>query len=69
MGVGGNVSREDGSAGKGPGDDVQGGCPGSDHIWEKIWVVTDPMMKVLEGFHHSISRRIMGMMVRRGAGG
>ena len=32
-------------------------------------MVMDPMMKVLEGFHHSIARRISGMMVRRGAGG
>ena len=35
----------------------------------KIWVVMDPMMRVWEDFHHSISRSISGMMVRRGAGG
>ena len=32
----------------------------------KIWVVMDTMMKVLEGFHHKISRWILGMTVRRG---
>ena len=36
---------------------------------EKFWVVTDTMMKLLEGFHHMISRRILGMTARRGAGG
>ena len=35
----------------------------------KIWVVTDPMMKVLEGFHFSMTRNITGMMVRRRDGG
>ena len=35
MDVGGNVSGEYGGAGKGPVDDVQGVCPGSDHICEK----------------------------------
>ena len=34
-GVGGNVSGEDGGAGKVTGDDVQGVCPGSDNIWEQ----------------------------------
>ena len=34
-----------------------------------IWVVMDPMMKVLEGFHHSIARLISGMMVQRSVGG
>ena len=33
------------------------------------WVVTDTLMKVLEGFHHIISRRIVGITARRGAGG
>ena len=28
----------------------------------KIWVVTDVMIMVLEGFHNSISRRIVGML-------
>ena len=36
---------------------------------EKFWVVTDTMMKLLEGFHHMISRRILGMTAQRGAGG
>ena len=31
-----------------------------------IWVATDAMMTVLEGFHHSIVRRIAGMTARRG---
>ena len=35
MGVGGNVSGEDGGAGKGPDNDVQCGCTGSDNIWEQ----------------------------------
>ena len=35
----------------------------------EIWVVTGVMMKVLEGFHNSISRRIVGMMAWRGDGG
>ena len=35
----------------------------------KICVLTDAMMKVLEGFCHSIARRIEGMTVRRGYGG
>ena len=35
----------------------------------EIWVVTDEIMMVLEGFHHSISRRITGMTARRGDGG
>ena len=26
----------------------------------KIWVITVKMMKVLEAFHHRITRRIMG---------
>ena len=32
-------------------------------------MVTDAMMKVLVGFHHRISRRISGMIARRGASG
>ena len=35
----------------------------------EIWVFTDVMMAVLEGFHHRISIRIEGMMARRGNGG
>ena len=31
----------------------------------EIWVVTDEMMAVLEGFHHSIGRRIAGMTEQR----
>ena len=34
----------------------------------KSWVVTDVMMMVLEGFHHSTYRLITGMTVHRGAG-
>ena len=33
----------------------------------KIWVVTDVMMMVLEGFHHRIVRGIVGITARRGA--
>ena len=29
------------------------------------WIVTDETVKVLEGFHHRISRRIMGKIDRR----
>ena len=32
------------------------------------WVVTDAMMKVLEGFRHKISIRVVGMTAQRGAG-
>ena len=35
MGVGINTSGEDDGAGKGPGIDIQGSFPGSDHIWEQ----------------------------------
>ena len=35
----------------------------------KIWVVTDDIMKFLEGFHHRTARRISGMMAQRGDGG
>ena len=35
----------------------------------EIWVVTDVMMTVLEGFHHRIARRIEGMIVKNGNGG
>ena len=31
----------------------------------EIWVITDVMMKVLEGFHHRIDKRIMGKTVRK----
>ena len=31
----------------------------------EIWVVIDAMMMVLEGFHHSIARRITGMTAHR----
>ena len=35
-----------------------------------IWVVTKAMMKVLEGFHHRVARRISGRLARRvGEGG
>ena len=33
-----------------------------------IWVVTKDMLKVLEGFHQWLARRIMGMTANRGAG-
>ena len=33
------------------------------------WVVMDTTMTFLEGFHHRISIRIVGMMARRGDGG
>ena len=29
------------------------------------WVVTDAMLKVLEGFHHQVSWRISGMSARQ----
>ena len=32
------------------------------------WVVTGEMLKVLMAFHHREARRIMGMMVKHGAG-
>ena len=32
----------------------------------EIWVVTDVMMTVLEGFHHMIARWITGMSARKG---
>ena len=32
------------------------------------WVVTVAMLKVLEGFHHRVSRRISGMTVQREEG-
>ena len=35
----------------------------------EIWVVMDTMMKILEGFHHSIARRILGVTVGKGEGG
>ena len=35
----------------------------------EIWLVTDLIMNVLEGFHHRIAIRIMGMTARRGDGG
>ena len=35
----------------------------------KIWVVTDAMMKLMEGFHRRISIYIMGMTARRGTSG
>ena len=31
----------------------------------KIWVVTDEMMMVLEGFHHRIARQIAGITAWR----
>ena len=34
----------------------------------EIWVVTDTIMVVLEGFRHSIPIRIVGMMAQMGAG-
>ena len=35
----------------------------------KSWVVTEAMLKILEGFHHRAARRIAGMMVKRVADG
>ena len=35
----------------------------------EIWVVTDVMMTVLEGFHHKTARRIAEMTSRRGNSG
>ena len=32
--------------------------------WSEIWIITDSMIKVLEGFHHYISQKIVGKMVR-----
>ena len=32
------------------------------------WVVTGEMLKVLEGFHHQVARRITGMTATYGAG-
>ena len=31
----------------------------------KIWVVKDAIMTLLEGFHHRILRRIVGMSARK----
>ena len=33
------------------------------------WMVTAAMLKVLEGFHHWYTRRILGMTATRGVGG
>ena len=33
------------------------------------WVVTGNIIKVVEGFHHRVYRRIMGMAAPGGAGG
>ena len=27
-------------------------------IWEREWVVTESMLKLLEGFHHRVARKI-----------
>ena len=35
----------------------------------EIWVVTGDILKVLEGFHHRVARRITGMTATRGVGG
>ena len=35
----------------------------------EIWVVTDMMMTVLEGFHNRIARRVEGMTALRRNGG
>ena len=35
----------------------------------EIWVITDTMMTVMEGFHNSIARRITGITAKRGNGG
>ena len=35
----------------------------------EIWVVTDTMMTVLEGFHHRIARCVLGITARWGNGG
>ena len=34
----------------------------------KIWVITDAMMMILEGFYHRITRRVAGMTAHRGDG-
>ena len=34
-----------------------------------IWVVMDSMMTVLEGFHHRVDQRLLGLTARRGDGG
>ena len=34
----------------------------------EIWVVTDAMMMVLQGFHHRIDRWIAGVISRKGGG-
>ena len=28
----------------------------------KVWVVTGAVLKILEGFHHKVDKRILGMM-------
>ena len=33
------------------------------------WVVTDEMLKVIEGFHHHLARKITGMTAHRTTGG
>ena len=35
----------------------------------EIWVATGEILKVLEGFHHWVERRITGMTATHGAGG
>ena len=34
--------------------------------WCASWVVTDTMMTVLEGFHHTVDWRLVGLMDRWG---
>ena len=34
--------------------------------WCASWVVTDAMMTVLEGFHHTVDWRLVGLMDRWG---
>ena len=35
----------------------------------KVWVVTDEIMTMIEGFHYSITRQIAGMTAKKGDGG
>ena len=35
----------------------------------EIWVFTESMMTVLEGFHHRVDQRLLGLTARRGDGG
>ena len=37
-------------------------------VGSESWVVTGDMQKVLEGFHHRVARKIVGVMATRGRG-